>query len=149
MKEVFPIVPAGGAALWVLAIVGFVLFTVAVLLVLFAFSSRHASVEVSPEGVNIRGGLYGRQIPMRSLVLDGARPVNLNTDTALKFSWRTNGIGLPGYCAGWFQLKNGQKALAFITDRSSVAYIPTREGYVLLLSVADPESLIASLKRVS
>lgn len=96
--------------------------------------------------MNIRAALYGREIPLSSLILDDARPVDLKTDPRLKISWRTNGIGLPGYSAGWFRLKNGQKALVFVSDAHSVAYIPTREGYVVLVSVEDPVEFIASLK---
>jgi hypothetical protein len=37
------------------------------------------------------------------------------------------------------------KALVFVTARNQVAYIPTRRGYSLLLSVVDPDALFRSL----
>ena len=53
--------------------------------------------------------------------------------------WRTNGAGLPGYGSGWFGLANGDQALIFVTDKRRVVYLPTREGYSLLLSVQEPD----------
>ena len=35
----------------------------------------------------------------------------------------------------------------YLTDRRRVAYLPTAEGYALLLSVAEPERLIDALTR--
>ena len=44
--------------------------------------------------------------------------------------------------AGWFRLVNGDKALAFITDRRSVLYIPTDEACSVLLSIAKPAQIL-------
>jgi hypothetical protein len=149
VKEVFPIVPASSGVIWFLLIVALVLFVVAALMALLALSCRHASLDVSPEEVRIHGWPYGRTIALTSLVLDDARVINLETDQEFRPSWRTNGIGLPGYSTGWFKLRNGQKALAFITDRTRIAYFSTTEGYVVLLSVENPDALVATLKRVA
>jgi hypothetical protein len=56
------------------------------------------------------------------------------------------GLGLPGYGAGWFRLAGGERALAFVTDRTRLAYVPTTAGYGLLLSVDDPDGLVAALR---
>jgi hypothetical protein len=37
------------------------------------------------------------------------------------------------------------KGLLFLTDRSRTVYVPTTDGYALLISPADPESLLAAL----
>jgi hypothetical protein len=149
VKEVFPIIPAGAGSVWFLVGIGLVLLIGAVFLGFLAFSCRSASVEVSPEGLHIRAAFYGRLIPLPSLVVENARPVDLKADHDVQLSWRTNGIGLPGYGAGWFMLKNGQKALAFVSDSHRVAYIPTHEGYAVLVSVEDPPALINSLRRLA
>ena len=72
--------------------------------------------------------------------------MDLTAEREYRPSWRTNGVGLPGYSAGWFKLSNGQKALAFLTDRTRVVYLPTRAGYVLLLSVASPQEFLRALR---
>jgi hypothetical protein len=147
MKQVFPIIPASGGPLWVIAaLVAAVLIGITVLFVYLAYSSRSARFEVSDEGLRISGDLYGRLIPARDLNVEAARVLNLNEDAEHRPKWRTNGTGLPGYQAGWFRLQNGEKSLLFITDRSRVVYLPTRQDYSVILSVAQPEALIESLR---
>ncbi len=146
MKQIFPIVPAPGSAFWILGVIGVLLVAMFALFGYIAYSGRHVRFEVSSEGLAIRGGLYGRLIPLADLDLAGARATDLSADQPLQFAFRTNGIGLPGYKAGWFRLKNGDKALAFVTNASQVAYIPTRRGYAVLLSVVNPEKLIRALR---
>ena len=58
-------------------------------------------------------------------------------------------MGLPGYMSGWFRLGNGEKALVFVTDASHAVYVPTLEGYSVIVSPADPEAFIASLQNPS
>jgi hypothetical protein len=58
------------------------------------------------------------------------------------------GTGLPGYQAGWFRLRNGEKALLDLTDRRRAVYIPTGAGYSLLLSPADPDGFLSRLRAV-
>jgi hypothetical protein len=60
------------------------------------------------------------------------------------------GTGLPGYQAGWFRLRNGEKALVYLTDRRRAVYVPTTAGYDVLLSPEDPDGFLralASLRR--
>ena len=112
-----------------------------------AWSMQHAEFTVSNDGLRLQGDLWGRTIPLKSLKLDEAVVTNLNTDTAHQPTRRTMGTGLPGYAAGWFKLRNGIKGLLYVTDRTRVARIPTTEGYVVMLSVAEPQALIEALKR--
>ena len=59
---------------------------------------------------------------------------------------RRMGTGLPGYQAGWFRLRGGEKALLYLTDRSKAVYIPTTNDYSLLLSPADPDGFLETLR---
>jgi len=145
MNQIFPMVPASGKALWVMAVI---LVPLVALLGYSAYASRHAQFEVSETGLRIHGGLYGRTVPADSLVCNGAKAVDLKADPSLKPGLRLSGIGLPGYHAGWYRLKNGEKALVFLTDRSSVAYIPTHEGYSLLLSVKNVPAFLHSIRNI-
>jgi hypothetical protein len=79
--------------------------------------------------------------------LTRARAANLDEAPELRPRRRTFGTGLPGYASGWFRLRNGERALVYLTDRRRVAYLPTAEGYALPLSVAEPERLIDALAR--
>lgn len=147
MRESFAIVPAGSGPVWVFAAL-VVLFTA--MLVLFGsliYSSRAMVFEVSPEGLRITGGLYGRFVPAVEIDKGAARTVDLTRDVEYRLKWRTNGAGLPGFMVGWFRLNSGQKALAFVTDGRRVVYVPTRRGYAVMLSVADPETCLRALRQ--
>jgi hypothetical protein len=143
MERVFGIIPAtSGAAtfIWIFSVViGVILIGVITMFALFGYQSRHAQFIVSDQGLRISPGIYSRFIPKEQIDTAGVKVVNLNTDSEYKPKWRTNGAGLPGYSAGWFKLQNKEKALLFVTDRTSVVYIPTTENYSVMLSVKDAD----------
>jgi hypothetical protein len=56
---------------------------------------------------------------------------------------------LPGYHAGWFWLRNGDKALLYLTDRSKAVYVQTTEGYGVMVSPSEPEKFVAALNRIA
>ena len=146
MRQVFEIVPASGSALPFFA--GILAIQLG-LLALFGFlwySMRHTTFEVSAEGVRIRGDIYGRTIPLDQLQLEKAKVYNMAEDRDHSLSWRTNGVGMPGYASGWFRLKNGEKALVFLTSRQRVLYVPTSEDYALVVSPKDTDALLQALR---
>lgn len=149
MKESFSIVPAGMGPVWVLLISVGITVLVGGLLGSFVISSRKAHFDVSTTGLDVAGGMYGRHIAKEKLRVGEARTLNLQVDKEFQLSARTNGSGMPGYQAGWFRLRNGEKCLAFVTDQTRVVYVPTSEGYVVMMSVDDPSSMLTSLRRLA
>jgi hypothetical protein len=150
MKEVFPMIPpASNSATWIIVGAAALMLGLAVLFSWLAVNIGKASFEVSAEGLRLRGDLYGRLIPAQALLVEQAQIINLHHDTARQLKRRTAGTSVPGHQAGWFRLNNGEKALVYLTDRSAVVYLPTREGYCVLLSTPQPEALLASLKRIA
>lgn len=149
MTTEFPMIPASAGPIWVFAVLGVIMLGVLVMFAGFVYSSRHTTFEVRPAGLQIKGTLYGRTIPSSSLVVDQAQVVDLTRDRDFMLGWRTNGAGLPGYSAGWFRLKNKQKALAFVTDRRRTVYLPTTDGYAVLMSVADPDRFVRKLREAT
>jgi hypothetical protein len=149
MKQIFPIVPGSNGPFYMMG--GLSLFMIALIIffMYIAYSSRNTKFELSPEGIRIRGDIYGRLIRMEKLLADEAKAVRLSEDSEYRLSWSSNGSRMPGYKAGWFRLRNRKKALVFVTDPNRVVYIPTRDGYSLMLSVADPEVFIEALKRTA
>lgn len=149
MIELFPMIPASSKPLWFLG--GIILFLL-ILTGLFsyiAYSSKTVQFEISEEGLNIRGGFYQRLIPAESIKFEKSKQIDIGKESPYKPILRTNGIGLPGYASGWFKLRNGEKALLFITNPSRVVYIATREGYSVLLSVQDTERFLQLIGNVS
>lgn len=128
---------------------GFLAALMAALALMFAWfmwSASNATAAIRDGALHIQVPLYGRSIAIADLDLDAARVVDVDKSSPLRPRMRTNGIGLPGYGVGWFRLRDGSKALMAMTSRRNMLYLPTRHDYVLLLSVADPERLLAQLR---
>jgi hypothetical protein len=148
MIETFPIVPGQVRVLWVVIPVIVLVVASVGALAYSLMGAQTARFDVSAEGLRLRGDFYGRLIPAAALRLDSARVVNLRTEQTLAPTIRTVGTAISGYRAGWFRLRDGERALLYVTDPTRVAYVPTTEGYAVLLSVADPAALLASLRRI-
>lgn len=149
MAEVFTIAPASTKPLWIIGAIGALLLALLLLFLFFVYSSRATRFEISSEGLAISGTLYGRTLRWSSLDVEQARVVNLGESPELQPTLRTNGLGLPGYQAGWFRLRRQGRGLLFVTDASRVVALPTREGYTILLSVRDPNAFLEALRRGS
>ena len=147
--QTFEIAPAGLRPLWLLLPVAIILIGVTALLVITLVGSRKATFEVSPDGLRLRGDLYGRFFPMSDLKASDAVRVDWSAQPGLVPAMRTLGTGLPGYQAGWFRLENGDRALLYLTDRQRAVFVPTTRGHGLLLSPSDPDGFVAALRAPS
>jgi|SRR5687768_13473806 len=149
MPEVFHIVPASTRSAAVLAPVILVLVGTGVLLGLSIKGSRSSTFELSPDGLRLRGDLYGRRVAASELRGGAARVVDLQQERALRPTRRMMGTAVPGYRSGWFRLANGEKALLYVTDPRQVMHVPTRAGYSLLLSVDRAAEFVERLRAVA
>ena len=145
--EVFSISPASSKPLWFIALIGLFLTFILAILVYTAYSSLHSRVELSSNRLRLVGDFWGRTIPLESLYVSEARILDLDRRSDYALKRRTFGTGLPGYASGWFRLRNGEKALVYLTRREHVIYIPTSLGYSLLLSIEEPERFRETLQR--
>ncbi len=120
------------------------------MLALIALGPSRARYELSSDGLMLRGDIYGRK-PIAAADLRGgaARMVDLDREPDLRPSLRTFGTALPGYRSGWFRLRNGDKALVSLTDPHHVVYVPTTQGFVLLLSPSQPDHFLEALRKVA
>lgn len=147
MPEVFPIIPASQKAFWFLYGIAGLLIALSMALVYVGWGASNARFEISPAGLRISGDLFGRTIPGHALIVDRARALDLGAEGGYRPRLRTLGTAVPGYRSGWFRLRNGEKALLFVTHPGRVVYVPTREGYSVMLSVADPDAFLHALAR--
>lgn len=145
--DVFAITPASSKPLWFIAVICIILAVVFMALVYTAYSSQKSRVEINHDRIRLVGDFWGREIPFNSLKVSDARILDLHRKTELALKRRTLGTGLPGYASGWFKLRNGEKALVYLSRRTDVAYVPTTEGYSLLLSVDNPHQFIETLQK--
>ena len=146
MTAVFPIVPASAKPIWFLAAICILLSIILAALVYTAYSARHSRFEVGNGQLRLAGDFWARSIPLQSLRLERAAILDLAQAPDYAPHRRTLGTGLPGYASGWFRLRNGEKALAYLTRRDSVVYIPTSLGYSLLLSADHPREFLTALR---
>lgn len=84
---------------------------------------------------------------MKLLDVDRASLTDLRVDPGAQPKARIQGMGLPGQNFGWFKLRNGQKALLFISDPTRVVKVPTKDGYLLMISIANGHQFIKSLQK--
>ena len=110
-----------------------------------AWSASALSVSIEGDDLHIQAPLYGRSVPIHVLDLDRARIERLDKQSEIRPRIRTNGIGMPGYGVGWLRLKNREKALAVLVGKGEVLYLPTSEGYAILLGVREPRQLLDAL----
>jgi len=131
---------------WV-GISGLVLIAgVAAIFVFFGYSARNSKVVLSEKSLTIKSFIYGRTLAKEVFICDNTLKLDLRNQHSFVPVSRRNGIGLPGYQAGWFRLANKEKTLLVVTDKSQVVYLPTNKGYSVLLSLAEPEEFIKSIK---
>ena len=145
---VFPIAPADSRYFWLLIPVVVILLAAIALLGTSLRGAHTSRFEIRADGLRLEGDLYGRLLPKAQLRVDLARRVDLTREEQLRPKWRRIGTALPGYQSGWFRLRNGEKALLYLTDRTRAVYIPTTAGYSLLLSPGDPDGFLAQLRNV-
>jgi hypothetical protein len=148
--EVFNIAPADTRMLWLVGLIPvLVLIVSTVVLGAVVSGARGATFEVSNEGLRLRGDFYGRLIPASHLVRGTARRVDFAQLPELMPGRRTMGTGMPGYQAGWFRLRNGDKALLYLTDRSKAVYVQTTEGYGVVVSPSEPDKFLSALNTIA
>jgi hypothetical protein len=113
----------------------------------FLYQGKNATFSLTESGLTIRPGIYGRTVSKPDIITEEVHTIDLNYEKNYQPQWRTNGAGLPGYLSGWFSLKNGEKALMFVTNRSRVVYIPTRKKYAVMLSVQQAEEMVEAIRQ--
>ncbi|HEY8966048.1 MAG TPA: hypothetical protein VIM58_06370 [Candidatus Methylacidiphilales bacterium] len=113
-----------------------------------AFSTKQLGVEVVGRELHVKGDLFRKKIDAASIRIERARVVNLASDPDCGLSWLLFGVPfLPGYTTGLFVLRRGGSAWALVTDRREVLWLPTTEGYTLLLSVERGAELLERLRK--
>ena len=146
--KLFEIVPVPLSALWVILAAVLVCLLLTAFLSTLVFIARHVMFDVNTNGLLIKGGIYTRSIPKDSVLRGGIRILDLRVSPKYKIKRRLNGLGLKKLQLGWFRLENGEKALVFLSDSSDVVYIPTREGYALLISPLHPNRFIQAINEL-
>ena len=123
-----------------LAIVFIVILSLAPIPLIRLISRARAYVEDGE--LTIITGVGKQRIALAHLRRHGLTVVDLTQRTSLAPRWRTWGASMPGLNAGWFRLRNGEKAVCLITARDRVSYLRSdADDLSLLLSLENPDKL--------
>lgn len=152
MSELFMIAPVSSKAMmanWMMMLpLTLLMFISSSALIWMVKASNEVQFEIRTHEIQIRYPFYGKTIAKKDLDLANARLIDLKQEPGFSTSWRSNGVGLFGFQAGWFRLKNKQKVLAFCSDsQQSRVYIPSKQKFGLLLTPKEPEKFLESLKQ--
>ena len=93
----------------------------------------------------VRAGLNTRRVPVNAIELERARILDLDRQVELLPGRKTLGASLPGYQTGWFHTRQWGKGFYLLTERQRVLWLPERDGRHVLLSLHQPQMLLAAL----
>jgi hypothetical protein len=102
------------------------------------YKQETATLEITEKALVVHAGGYSQVIARSRLRLEEAKLVDLEKDHPFQPVIRTNGTGAPTLRAGWFVLRNREKAFLLVTNTQRVLYLPTRD-FVLMASLKNPE----------
>jgi len=94
--------------------------------------------------LEVGGGLYRVSLPMAQVERSAVRVWSAD-DADYVPTWRSNGIGMPGVSLGWFTSKQSKIFAAYAHGEPRVL-IPTRAGYVMIVSSDDPQRLVETIR---
>lgn len=131
------------AARWGLWLATCIVGAVSVFIGAFVFHNRSQALFLAKDELILKAPFYGRTVPLDAINQDNIQELDLtsNSTAPYRLAVRRNGVGLPRLQLGWFRLKNDEKAWCYITDPKSVLYIPSTEGYVILVSAVSPDAV--------
>jgi Bacterial PH domain len=118
-------------------------------LLIFAFlvldRSKHVRFVVEDGRLFVRGDIFCWRFPVSSMKLGPAIALDLTEWPDFKPRRKIIGTSMPGYQSGEFFLRNGRRAIVFLSDLRHVLCILMDNEKFLLLSCADPAGLLALL----
>ena len=120
-------------------------FSLLLVVALLCCLVRRRSVTLEAGVLVIRAGVHTRRVKASRLELERARIVDLEEHTELLPGRATFGASLPGYQTGWFRTRQWGRGFYLLTDRRRVLWLPEHGGPHLLLSLRQPQVLLAAL----
>ena len=126
-------------------LLGVALLGVVIVLVIGRAMQRH-HVVLDADGIEVATTFHRRRVAHGQLDLAHARVANLDEHTALRPLFKRNGMAIPGFRSGWFHLRNRQRTLVAMNRGPRVAYIPTTDGFALMLQARQPQALLDRLR---
>jgi len=112
-------------------------------LLLFTAGAFFSKITVFDDSLKISIPFYARTVLLSAVDAQQIAVVSFDDHKGYKPSFRTNGLGVPGYGVGWFLLRDGTRALVAIGSADNAVYIPTSEGFSILATIENPDSFVS------
>lgn len=130
--------------LWYYVVSGLVASSAIVLVIL---NYRKPTFAVTRDGLRISNSFFTRIIPAAELRTSDAIIIDFAQFPMMSPKWRLAGFHFWRRQSGWYVLKNGERALLFLTRHDQIIYIPTNKGYSILLTPENPLQFLASMTK--
>jgi hypothetical protein len=110
---------------------------------------RRHRLRIDAGGIEVATTFYSRRLRWEQLRLDAARVVDIDERTELKPMLKSNGVAMPGFHSGWFRSRGFNRLLVASAGGKRLLWVPTREGYDLLLQPRKPAVALERMKELA
>ena len=132
---------------WIVGLMAIVAGAILVGLLRLLHGTRRIDCEIEKGALLLRHGhCCKHRVSLTDLNLEHASITDLSFDPGNQPRKRLAEPGCNQRDSGWFQLRNGTRAIVFLGDPKNMVRIPTHSGYTLLLSVPEPSQLLDRLR---
>ena len=100
-------------------------------------------------GVDVTTGFIRRRLAWPQLHMDQARVLSLGERPEVKPVFKSRGLRLPGFRSGWYRTRTLRKQLVATAGGDRVLWLPTTQGYDLVLQPRNPQAALARLRELS
>ena len=138
----------GGMRMDIALAIAVALFASAMTAVFVVITLRRRAIELTSTHLVLKAGLFTRRVPIERLGVHDARIAMLGDQPDARPRVKLLGVRLPGYRAGWFLMRDGSRAFLITTAGRSLR-LPVRDAAALLLTPAQPDTLLAALRDVA
>lgn len=110
---------------------------------------RRHRLRMDAGGLEVATTFYTRRLSWEQLRLDAARVVDIDERTELKPMFKSNGVAMPGFHSGWFRSRGFNRLLVASAGGKRLLWVPTQEGYDLLLQPRKPAAALERMKELA
>lgn len=128
------------------SVVGVVAAVCALVCAYLSLAVRHSGIALNADAIAVTAAMRTKRLPLSALSLDEARVIDLDERNDLRPFLKTGGISFPGFRGGSFRLRNRRKAWVATLGGPKALWIPTRDGYDLLVQPRQPQALLDRLR---
>ncbi|MDP6416565.1 MAG: PH domain-containing protein [Gammaproteobacteria bacterium] len=147
---ILPVLVTGGAVYFTnkVSMIGITSSVTLLSIILFAalvYFLLKTEILLDTQTLNVKAAFYERNVNLSDIIWANSHIIDLSNMPEFTPRVRVNGIGLPGYRAGWFRLANGSQAFLLVTH-GPLAYLPVQGGKDFLLSIKESSPLFEKIK---